>query len=108
MRQLESRILGSAGLAHDEDVAVAGGDHRAIVVVEIEVAAAAEVLERVGARAARRQVHLGEDLQRFRVEHREDGPVEADANGHEAPQAIERDRGALAREQGRGRGEAVS
>ena len=108
MDELEPRTGGAAGLADDEGVAVARRDHRTIVIVEVEVAAAAEVLERVRAGGARREVHLSDHLKRVRVEHRQDRPVEAHAHGHQPAKAVESDRGALAEVERRARAEVVA
>ena len=46
--ELEPGAERAGRLAHHPDVAVRGRDHRAVEVVEVEVAAAGEVVERVG------------------------------------------------------------
>src|SRR5581483_2253970 len=83
------------------DAVVRGRDHRAIVVVEVEVAAAREVAERVPARPAGRQREGRQRLERAGVEQRQLGPVEPDADRHDPPSGVEGDRGALAEEEGR-------
>ena len=84
-------------LADDPDLPVGGRDHGPVELIEIEVPAAGEVTERRGAgrRRAGRQRHHGLGRERLRVDEDELGALDADANGHDAPRAVERERAAL-------------
>ena len=83
-------------LADHPDVPVVGRDHRAVEVVEVEVAAAGEVVERVaGARLTRRQRELREHVERVGVEHHEPRALQPHADRHDPARAVERHGGAL-------------
>ena len=78
------------------------------LVVEVEVAAAGEVRQRVArARHARRQRVAGDGVERDRVQQPQRGAVEADAHGHQTPARVEGDRRALGRVGGRRRRDAA-
>jgi hypothetical protein len=73
-------------LRDHQDVACRGGRHDPVALVQVEVAAAAEIRERVAAaHRARRQWEGRQRLERVGVEEREHGPVEADADRDESP-----------------------
>ena len=90
---------GVGRLRDDEQVPVGGRQHRAVAVVEVEVAAAGEVVERAGARRRGGRGGRSNDasvLERPRVHQRQHRAVEPDADRHDPPARVERHRRALA------------
>ncbi len=82
---LEAGAERAGRLAHHPDVAVGGGDHGAVEVVEVEVAAAREVVERVPV-AGSRAAAAGSSASRSsvsRIEHREARALDPDADRHD-------------------------
>ena len=94
--QLEGGPERRGRLAHHPDLVAVGRDDGAVLVVEVEVAAAREVAEHAAApRRARRERKDGEQVERRRVEHREPRPLEADADGDDPAGGVEGERCAL-------------
>ena len=85
------------GLGEHPHARVGGLDDRAVPVVEVEVGAAAEVLERgaLGARLARRQRVRGEHVEGVGVEHHQPRPLGSPAERDDPATAVERHGGAL-------------
>ena len=89
-------------LGDRQQVAGERGHDGAVPVVEVEVAAAGEVVEGERPRSTRRQLLGGQRRQRRGVQHPQGRALRGDADGDDAAAAVEGDRCALGREQGAG------